>query len=227
MALDAPNAPNNAADAPPPAVPPGDWPRLMLVWSPVAAPPLHADWGGPPRPFAVIGAAVAAGLRLLQLRGRELPGDARRIAAHTLRERFPELVLLINDDAVLARELGCGLHLPEQAPLPAAWPPTAPWGRAVHGLPAARAAAAEGAHFLVVGTIFPTPSKPGHPGAGLALVTEVHAALRTPLYAIGGVDAPSVPALRAAGAHGVAVQRAILDAPDPAAATAALLTALA
>ncbi|MBK8481879.1 MAG: thiamine phosphate synthase [Proteobacteria bacterium] len=202
-------------------------PRLMLVWSPVAAPPLHADWGGPTRPFAVIGAAVDAGLRLLQLRGRELPGDERRRAAQTLRERFPALELLINDDPALARELGSGLHLPERAALPVDWPPAARWGRAVHGVEAAQEAACAGAHFVVLGTIFPTPSKPGHPGAGLKLVAAVHAAVATPIYAIGGIDAATAPTLRAAGAHGVAVQRAILDAPDPAAATAALLSALA
>ena len=37
-------------------------------------------------------------------------------------------------------------------------------------------------------TIFPTGSKPGHPGAGVALVTRLHHILAaTPIFAIGGL----------------------------------------
>jgi thiamine-phosphate pyrophosphorylase len=46
------------------------------------------------------------------------------------------------------------------------------------------------------------------------------------VLAIGGVTAAEVPALRAAGAAGAAVIRAVLAAADPAAATRTLLGAL-
>jgi thiamine-phosphate pyrophosphorylase len=47
-----------------------------------------------------------------------------------------------------------------------------------------------------------------------------------PVIAIGGVTADRVPALLAEGAYGVAVVGAVVDAPDPAAATRSLLEAL-
>ena len=47
-----------------------------------------------------------------------------------------------------------------------------------------------------------------------------------PVLAIGGITVRQVPAVRAAGAAGVAVIRAILGAPDPAAATRKLVATL-
>lgn len=46
------------------------------------------------------------------------------------------------------------------------------------------------------------------------------------MIAIGGVTVETVPALRAAGAYGVAVVGALSDSPDPARTTAALVEAL-
>ena len=45
------------------------------------------------------------------------------------------------------------------------------------------------------------------------------------VVAIGGIEPARAEGLRAAGVHGVAVIRAILEAPDPAAATRAFLNA--
>jgi thiamine-phosphate pyrophosphorylase len=52
------------------------------------------------------------------------------------------------------------------------------------------------------------------------------AAARVPVVAIGGITADRVPFVRAAGAAGVAVIRAVLGHGDPAAATGALLETL-
>jgi thiamine-phosphate pyrophosphorylase len=80
------------------------------------------------------------------------------------------------------------------------------------------------ADYVILGPIWPTASKPGHPGAGLSILAGVDGA---PVFAIGGVDsAERARACRAAGAHGVAVIRAILAADDPGAAAAALVAAL-
>lgn len=101
-----------------------------------------------------------------------------------------------------------------------------PVGRSVHGAGEARRAVRDGANHLVLGTIYPTPSHPGRPGAGPGLLEEV-AALGLPVLPIGGVDAGRIPALREAGAHGVAVRRAVweADAGDPPAAARRLLDA--
>lgn len=97
-------------------------------------------------------------------------------------------------------------------------------GRSVHGVGEARRAARDGANHLVLGTIYPTPSHPERPGAGPGLVEEV-AGTGPPVIAIGGVNADRAPELREAGAHGVAVRRAVWEADDPAAAVRELLDA--
>jgi thiamine-phosphate diphosphorylase len=95
-------------------------------------------------------------------------------------------------------------------------------GRSVHS--AREAEEAAGADFLLVGTIFATPSHPGRPGAGTALLGEL-GRLGVPLIAIGGITADRVPDVRAAGAAGIAVQRAVWAADDAAAAAEELLHA--
>jgi thiamine-phosphate pyrophosphorylase len=61
---------------------------------------------------------------------------------------------------------------------------------------------------------------------GLAYVAAAAGACPIPFFAIGGIDATTLPAVLAAGAGRVAVVRAITAAPDPRAATAELLQLL-
>jgi thiamine-phosphate pyrophosphorylase len=105
-------------------------------------------------------------------------------------------------------------------------------GASVHGVPAALAAASDGANYLVLGTIFSTPSHEGRPGSGTALVAATREALdaagfeTAPVIAIGGIDLPRAGEARRAGAHGVAVQRAVWDTRDPLTAATRLCGAL-
>ncbi|MEU0079645.1 thiamine phosphate synthase [Micromonospora tulbaghiae] len=91
----------------------------------------------------------------------------------------------------------------------------------------ARAAVDAGASYLGVGPCHATTTKSGLPDPigpdGIRAVAE---AVGVPVIAIGGVTAATVPALRAAGAYGVAVVGALSLAADPAHATAELLRAL-
>jgi thiamine-phosphate pyrophosphorylase len=118
----------------------------------------------------------------------------------------------------LAAELDLGLHLPARHP-PLA--PTDPARRRLHGRSAhdereAMVAVGEGASYIVLGTIYPTPSKPGHPGSGSELLRRVAPRVAPlPVYAIGGVVVSRIPRLLHAGAYGVAVCGAILAANDP------------
>ncbi|BCL14000.1 thiamine phosphate synthase [Micromonospora sagamiensis] len=93
-------------------------------------------------------------------------------------------------------------------------------------LAAARAVAA-GAGYLGVGPCHATTTKDGLPAPigpdGVRAVADV---VPVPVIAIGGVTAATVPALRAAGAYGVAVVGALSGVADPARATAGLLGAL-
>ena len=91
----------------------------------------------------------------------------------------------------------------------------------------ARTAVDAGASYLGVGPCHVTTTKSGLPDPiGPEGIRAVAEAVSVPVIAIGGVTAASVPALRAAGAYGVAVVGALSLAADPAHATAELLQAL-
>lgn len=162
-------------------------------------------------------ALVAGGSRLaFHLRG---PGTASRRLhglARELREAAREAgsLLLVNDrvDVCLAAELD-GAHLPERGlPVEAARAllgPDAWLGASVHGPEAAVRARAASADFLVVGTVFATPSHPGREPAGLEILREVAAGVDAPLVAIGGVTPGRVARVVEAGGHGVAVLRGV------------------
>lgn len=90
-------------------------------------------------------------------------------------------------------------------------------GRSTHALSEATAAAtATGVDYFCTGPCWPTPTKPGRPAPGLALVRDT-AALVTerPWFAIGGIDEARLPDVLAAGASRIVVVRAITAAADP------------
>jgi thiamine-phosphate pyrophosphorylase len=178
----------------------------------------------------VVARALDAGLPAVQLREKDLPGRPLLMLAEQLRRATAErhAFLFVNDRLDVARAVGAdGVHLGEQSfPVEVARAilPTALIGASVHAVAGAAASAAD---FVFFGPVFATPSKVafGVPQGEERLAAAVRGA-RTPVLAIGGVDAARLDAVRAAGAHGVAVIRAILAAEDPGAATGALLSAL-
>lgn len=164
----------------------------------------------------------SGGRRLEELAGLLLP--AARAAG---------VPLLLNDriDVALAARAD-GVHLGLRSlPLSHArrlLPTGALVGCSVHGAGEAEAWGAEGGapDFFFTGPIFPTRSHPGAEAAGSGLIAAVGAVRpRAPQIGIGGVTPDRAGALRDAGAHGVAVIRAVWEAGDPARAVAALLRA--
>jgi thiamine-phosphate pyrophosphorylase len=198
-------------------------PRLLLVTD------RHATAG---RDLVdVVARALDAGLPAVQLRDKDLPGSAlfdlaERLRAATARMRA---LLFVNDRVDVARAVGAdGVQL-GAASLPveaarALLASTALVGASVHTLEEVAETAAD---FAVFGPIFETPSKrPYGAPQGLDRLREAAACARAPVLAIGGIEASNVEAVRAAGAHGVAVVRAVLAAADPNAATRTLLAAM-
>ena len=98
-------------------------------------------------------------------------------------------------------------------------------GVSVHGPEESREATSLGADYLLLGTIFPTSSHPGMPAGGLGLVASC-ADAGLPVIGIGGIDAASIGPVISAGAHGVAVIRAVWESDDPAAAVHRLVGCL-
>jgi thiamine-phosphate pyrophosphorylase len=176
--------------------------------------------------------AAEGGATLLQVRAKgESAGDVAELTRRVI--AGAGLPVIVNDRLDVAIATGAaGCHLgQDDFPIAEALRMVPPgfWLGGSAGTPEeARRAAAAGAHYLGIGPIAATGSKAD---AGAAIGIEgfraVHAAAASiPAVAIGGVTAVLVPGLLAAGAAGVAVIRAVVDAADPAAATRALRAAL-
>jgi thiamine-phosphate diphosphorylase len=156
----------------------------------------------------------------IQLRTRWLP-TARlyELAAALVEgERSTGCWVIVNDRVDLALASGAhGAQLTshsltlEQA---RAFAPKLPLGASVHSVTEGIAAADAGADWIVAGHVYSTPSHPGQPGRGAELVSAIAAATSVPCIAIGGIRPEHVPALREAGAHGVAVIRGIWESND-------------
>jgi thiamine-phosphate pyrophosphorylase len=196
---------------------------------------LITDRGASARPpVDVVEECLAAGLRAVQLREKDL--DARPLLemARALREatRAHGARLLVNDraDVALAAEADGVQRTHASLPVGALRAITSRGfllGASTHALDEARQAEAEGADFIVFGPVYDTPSKRAY-GApqGLAALERVAGALARPLIAVGGLTPRRVPEVLAAGAAGVAVIRDIYAAARPADRTKAFLDAL-
>ncbi len=175
---------------------------------------------------------LTAGVDTVHLRAPDWGAGQVYEAARMLRPLLAgRACFLINDrvDVALAIEAD-GVQLGERS-LPVRvvrqrWGDRLVIGASVHSLERAVAVAAEGADFLLVGTIFPSRSHPGEGGAGVDLIRRIAARVERPLVGIGGITPENAGAVIAAGATGVAVISAILAAPEPAAAARALRTAV-
>ncbi len=100
-------------------------------------------------------------------------------------------------------------------------------GGTANDLEAARRVEARGVDYLGVGPVFGTRSKANPaPTLGLDGLAAIVRAVSVPVIAIGSIDEGRVGDVLATGAHGIAVLSAVVCADDPAAATAAIRTAI-
>ena len=163
-------------------------------------------------------ALAAGGPVALHARDRSLSGQDHLALARVRGAAAPGR-LFVNDrlDVALAVgaagvQLSTGSLTPEEARrMHRDW-----WiGVSVHTPEEAAAAQAGGADYLLVGPVFATPTHPeAHPLGveGLARFTR----LGLPVIAIGGINRANARDVVSGGAHGVAMIRALWDAPDPA-----------
>ena len=176
--------------------------------------------------------AVEGGVTLVQLRAKELPGGQLLSLATQLNTSIEgRATLLVNERVDVAAAAGVdGVQLGEEAlPVSAAraiLPLGSIIGRSVHSASGAKKGGADGADFLVVGTMYATGSHPGAQPAGPGLMREAAADCNLPLIGIGGITAENVATVMEAGASGVAVIRSILTADDPREAARELSSAL-
>ena len=182
------------------------------------------------RPRAFLGAALRGGVDLIQLRDKAL-GDGELVAAAREFRAAADAagaLFILNDRPDLVEACGAdGVHVGQDdgsvADARAAVGDRRIVGRSTHA-PAqgAEADADPDVDYLAVGPVHATPTKPGRPAAGLEYVAWAAANVRTPWFAIGGLDAGNVGEVVAHGASRIVVVRAITESADPEAAARVL-----
>ncbi|HVF38644.1 MAG TPA: thiamine phosphate synthase [Gemmatimonadaceae bacterium] len=162
---------------------------------------------------------AASIMRALRSRGavhlRSSTASGRRF--HDLAVRLAELQnetgcwLIVNDRADVGAAVGAkGVQLASHSltisdALTAA--PGMRVGSSIHSVEEAQRAEDAGASWCVAGTVFETPSHPDATLGRIGFIEKVASSVRIPVIAIGGIEPSDVPALRRAGAHGIATIR--------------------
>lgn len=91
-------------------------------------------------------------------------------------------------------------------------------GLSSHAPEQAERAIAAGAHYIAIGPVFPTGTKPMARPVTLDYVRWAAGNVRVPWFAIGGINLANVDSVIAAGANRICVVSAILNSPNIAAA---------
>jgi len=198
--------------------------RLYMLLSEAAC---QIEWS------LVVTRALEAGVRLIQLRektksDRELVQMGRRLRETTAEHAA---LLIVNDRADVAAAIGAdGVHVGQDelsvADARRILGPGRLVGVSTHSLEQAQAAVEQGADYVGVGPVFPSRTKQFTDFVGLDLLAAVAEHISIPWYAIGGISATNLSAVRGAGAPGVAVTAAVCGAADVGQATRELLDLL-
>ena len=166
------------------------------------------------------------GSDLIQLRAKDWsPDDIRKMAAalRAITSRAG-VWLVINDHPSIASEVGAGVcHLGQEDFFERGHThvseikthdPELKIGLSTHAPSQAERAVASGADYVAVGPVYATGTKPTARPVTLDYVRWAAANIKTPWFAIGGINLQNLEDVLAAGARRICVVSAILNAPD-------------
>jgi thiamine-phosphate pyrophosphorylase len=167
-------------------------------------------------------AAAAGGVDVVQLRDKALADDELASVADAAGILCRQLGMLfvVNDRPFPAAEAGAdGVHV-GQDDLPVGQVRELVGTETLVGLSTHTPAEIDAVDpaqvdYIGVGPVHATPTKPGRPAVGTALVRYAAEHAPVAFFAIGGLDAGNVDEVLAAGASRVCVLRAIAEAEDP------------
>ena len=155
--------------------------------------------------------ALANGLRLVQVREKEMPRKtllafARNVVA--LAHRC-EARVLINGDIEMAREVGAdGVHLASNQLCTLVKRPVCEWVAAsCHSREELELASRLGVDFVVLGPVKPTPTHAGAQTLDWMGFAQAVQDTTLPVYALGGMTPFDVGEARLNGAHGIGMLR--------------------
>ena len=181
----------------------------------------------------IVEAALAGGVRLIQLREKDLPIRSYIALARELRTLTSAVgaLLIINDRVDVALSVGAdGVHLgQDDFPVKDArrLGPDLIIGVSTHSVEEAVTAQSDGASYINIGPIYPTGTKAwGGEFLGIDGLRSIAAVAQVPFTVMGGIKRDHIPDLIRAGAQTIALVTAITTAEDPAGATRELLAAI-
>ena len=156
--------------------------------------------------------ALQQGLRLIQVRDKELDEATRLQLARAVVERAKPYGarVLVNGSVALACGAGAdGVHLDAAHLARLSQRPEVDWlGASCHNADELALAADIGADFALLSPVLPTLTHPGAPTLGWETFSKWAAASPIPVYGLGGLTAADVGLAQSHGAHGVALLRA-------------------
>lgn len=170
---------------------------------------------------SVVGELLEHGVTAVQVREKclgdpDFLAEARQLQALC---RAAGALFIINDNIAIAEQLRCGLHIGQHdMPLTEARQrlgASAVIGVSCSTVEEARNAERDGASYLGVGAVFPTGTKTDADHVSLPLLTEICAAVRIPVVAIGGITLGNAASLLPSGIAGWAVVSALFAADSP------------
>lgn len=164
--------------------------------------------------------AIDAGIQWVHLRDHEASTDAFQSAARSfvddIRQQYPRVRVSVNSRLNTAASLGVGYHGGFRGASPVEARQRlgveATIGYSAHEIRDVTGPLSEVIDYFLYSPVFPTSSKPGHPGVGLDTLADVSERSSVPVYALGGVTPERAGACIEAGAHGVAVLSGIMEA---------------
>jgi thiamine-phosphate pyrophosphorylase len=185
------------------------------------------------RPDAFVRAAIAGGVDIVQLRMKDADDDAVLSAGRRFARVCEAMgaLFILNDRPDLVAAVGAdGVHVGQDdiavSDARRLVGSDRIVGLSTHSPAQIDAAMAADVDYIGVGPVHATPTKPGRPAVGLALVGYAAKHAHRPWFAIGGIEADNLMSVREAGAERIAVVRALTDADAPQDAARALRTTL-
>jgi thiamine-phosphate pyrophosphorylase len=164
---------------------------------------------------------IAGGIDMVQLRGKNYSIDELSLLAEELlRFTTPaEIPLIANDHAQIAQRVDVqGVHVGQDdesiEAVRAQVKRPIIVGKSTHSVKQATAAGREGADYIGLGPIFPTPTKPDYPPIGLSQIHQVRKRVSVPIFCIGGITLENLGQVLAAGAKCVVIVSGLLQAND-------------
>ncbi|NUU64290.1 thiamine phosphate synthase [Paenibacillus agri] len=189
-------------------------------------------------PEETLKAAIKGGATMFQFREKgpsALHGQALLELAKSLQClcRAEGVPFIINDDIELAIQLDAdGVHIGQEDEPAASIRQRLGSGKIIgvsaHNLAEVQQAISDGADYLGIGPVYPTPSKDDARAVqGTRLITEIREkGIDIPLVGIGGITAANTAPVIAAGADGISVISAIAGAADATAAAREFVQAI-